>query len=262
MKLADSTSILLAVTSICIGALLGVVGDRLNNSAENSKWKYLFYLLGAGTILHAGILAWLMKDTIIDLRQVDLYIVVFALASGILTIGYTYKKIEIKTVFATDELDPIINSFTSKGDKKEIKLFGGDLNFFGNSVIEIDGNNQYNHLKAQHFKRILILCEAPKKSLETKIRYGKILTDMPNTELRFYNPDRADLKVRGRIIEIQGVSKLLMYNKIESRLYRALETDTANSSGVLYSNIWNLVWELAIQPEQSELDSYKGLVHS
>lgn len=257
MKLADSTSILLAVTSICIGALLGVVGDRLNNSVENSRWKYLFYFIGIGTIIHAGILAWLMKDS---LSQVDIYIVVFAFVSGILTIGYTYKKLEIKSVFAIEELDPIINSFTSKGDKKEIKLFGGDLNFFGNSVIDIDGNNQYNHLKAQHFKRILILCEAPKKSLETKIRYGKILRDMPNTELRFYNPDRADLKVRGRIIETQEGPRLLMYTKVQSRLYRALETDIANSNGFLYNNIWNLVWELALKPEQSELDMYKGLV--
>jgi len=260
MLLTDST-ILLTVASICFGALLGIAGNKLSHSIENSRWKYLFYALGIITFIYGVVLAWLMRTTILDFSRIDLYAVLLAFDSGVLMVVFTKKNLEIKNIFATNELDPIINNFTSKADKKEIKLFGGDLNFFGNSVTEIDGNKQYIHLRAQHFNRILILCESPKNGVETKIRYGKILKDMPNTELRFYNPDRADLKVRGRIIEIQGVPKLLMYNKIQSRVYRALETDTANSNGALYNNIWNLVWDLAIQPKQSELDSYKELVH-
>lgn len=259
MLLTDPT-ILLAVASICFGALLGVAGNKLIYSIENSWWRYLFYALGIITFIYGGALAWLMRTTILDFSRIDLYAVVLALASGILMIAFTKRNLEVKSIFTTNELDPIINDFTSKADKKEIKLFGGDLNFFGNAVSDMDSNKQYTHLRAQHFNHILILCESPKGKVETKIRYGKILKDMPNTELRFYNPDRADLKVRGRIIETQEGPRLLMYTKVKSRVYRALETDIANSNGVLYNNIWNLVWELAHKPDQSELDSYKLLV--
>lgn len=78
-------------------------------------------------------------------------------------------------------------------------------------------------------------------------------------ELRFYEPENADLKVRGRIIQVQGVTKLLMYTKIRSGIYQSLETDTANSNGALYNNIWELAWALALKPMQQELDSYKLL---
>lgn len=82
---------------------------------------------------------------------------------------------------------------------------------------------------------------------------------MPTTDLRFYKPDRADLKVRGRIIQLQGVDKLLMYSRIESGIYQAIETDTSNSNGALYNNIWQLIWSLADKPTQAQLDLYKGL---
>ena len=67
------------------------------------------------------------------------------------------------------------------------------------------------------------------------------------------------MKVRGRIIEVQGVTKLLMYNKIKSRTYETIETDRANEKGELYHNIWGLVWSLANIPTLAELNSYREL---
>ena len=79
---------------------------------------------------------------------------------------------------------------------------------------------------------------------------------MKNVELRFYNPNEADLRIRGRLKTFQGVEKLLIYSKIEPKKYHAIETDTANSNGALYNNIWKLAWSLASRlnsKEKSEL---------
>ncbi len=111
--------------------------------------------------------------------------------------------------------------------------------FFGNSTSDIDGNIQYNYLKALRFNRVLILCEEP-NSPETRIRYGKILAEIPHTSLGFYNPELADLRVRGRLIRVNGSTKLLMYTKDKPGYYKAIETDTGNSNGALYNNIWEL----------------------
>ena len=82
---------------------------------------------------------------------------------------------------------------------------------------------------------------------------------MPTAELRFYNPEEADLRVRGRIIKVNGVDKLLVYNKIKSGKYQAIENDTSNSNGALYNGIWELVWSLAKQPTPEQIGMYKGL---
>jgi len=103
------------------------------------------------------------------------------------------------------------------------------------------------------------LCESPKGQIE-QIRYGKILTDIAGAELKFYNPDIADLRVRGRIIQVDGVNKLLIYKKLKSKTYRAIETNTADSDGALYNNIWQLVWSLADSPTPDEVALYKSLL--
>ena len=91
-------------------------------------------------------------------------------------------------------------------------MFGRDLNFLGNNPQEMIGNAQYNHLLTMGFNRVLILCEAPKNNIQ-KIRYGKILHDFKGAELKFYYPDKADLKVRGRIIKVSNVNRLLYVYK-------------------------------------------------
>src|SRR5690606_18030227 len=125
------------------------------------------------------------------------------------------------------ELDPIVNKWTSNADNSEIKLFGGDLSFFGQGPNNMDVNAQYTHLRSLGFNHILILCEDPNDNIK-RIRYGKILSDMPTAKLKFYNPDKADMRVRGRIIKVHGVNKLLVYTKVQSGVYQAIETDMAN----------------------------------
>lgn len=122
----------------------------------------------------------------------------------------------------------------------------------------MDINDQYSHLKSLCFRKLLILCEAPADN-STKIRYGKIIQEMRGVELKFYNPDEADLRIRGRLKTLQGVERLLIYSKVDSGLYKTIETDTANSNGALYSNIWRLIWSLAKEPSREQIEEFKSL---
>jgi hypothetical protein len=56
----------------------------------------------------------------------------------------------------------------------------------------------------------------------------------------------AESRVRGRIIKVDGVNKLLVFIKIRPGIYQAVETDTGNTSGALYNNIWDLAWSLRL----------------
>ena len=183
------------------------------------------------------------------------------LISSICLFIFTKKFLDKKSIYRTSELDPIINNFTDLSDHNEMKLFGGDLNFFGNVPSEMDQNDQYNHLKSLCFRKLLILCEEPANNL-TKIRYGKILQEMNGVELRFYNPDEADLQIRGRLKTLQGAERLLIYSKVDSGLYQTIETDTANSNGALYSNIWRLIWLLAKKPTTKQIEEFLRLFNN
>lgn len=244
--------IILTCGSVSLGALLGVLRSKIFASKENNKLHYIFYgfsIISALTCLIVGIKYW---------NQIDSFALGVLIATFVVSILLwlaTNKYLFFKNIFNSTELDTPVNKFTSNADKNDIKLFGGDLNFFGNSPSEIDNNSQYTHLKSLAFKKVSILCETPHNQIQ-KIRYGKILHEMPYVELRFYEPETADLKVRGRIIQVQGVTKLLMYTKIKSGIYQSLETDTANSNGALYNNIWELAWALAQRPAKADLDSY------
>jgi hypothetical protein len=105
------------------------------------------------------------------------------------------------------------------------------------------------------FRRLLILCAIPHNNIQ-KIRYGKILYDFKGAELKFYQPNEADLKLRGRIIIVGKISKLLMYSKVKSQVYQAIQTDVGDSSGALYNGIWELVWSLARPASKDEVDEY------
>ncbi len=251
------TQILLVITTISLGTFLGALGNKLVTHDSQTRWKWAFYVLGILSLLFGMIYLALAKSLVV----VDYISLIFLFVAGILLIVFTKKFLDKKFVYKTSELDPIVNSFTSLADTTEIKLFGGDLNFFGNSPSDMDRNSQYNHLKSIAFKKVSILCETP-IDISTKVRYGKILHDLSTAELRFYNPDEADLRIRGRLKTLQGVEKLLIYSKIESNKYLTIETDTANSNGALYNNIWKLVWSLANKLKPKEKADLIKLINS
>ncbi len=258
MEFNHVTTILLAGASIILGALFGALRSKIFSAKTKSKLHYPFYLL-ATIIFSISILSVIVKWK--DFFMPNWYgiiVVIIAFVSSISLFLLTKKHLVVKDIFNTSELDPIINKFTNSADKDEIKLFGGDLNFLGNSPSDIDLHPQYITLRSLRFKNIHILCEKPSDN-SIKIRYGKILHDMPQAQIRYYDPDKADLKVRGRIIKINGSIKLLMYNKIQSKIYQAIETDTANSNGALYNNIWDLVWSLAKAPDAKDKQQYIDL---
>lgn len=247
--------LILSGASISFGALLGVLRSKIFASKENNKLHYIFYSFSILILLLSIPGAIIYKK---DLNAFNTTVIISAIIFSALLFLATNKFLIFKNVFKTKALDPIVNKFTANADKNDIRLFGGDLNFFGNSTQEIDVNKQYTHLRSLEFKKISILCETPHTQLQ-RIRYGKILSEMPYVQLRFYEPAIADLKVRGRIIQVQGIIKLLMYTKIKDGLYQSIETDTANSSGALYNNIWELAWALASTPTPSEIQNYISL---
>jgi hypothetical protein len=251
MKSFELTDLFLVVATITTGAFLGVLGNRLVAYNSQSKWRFGFYVLGIITFLLIPIYLFSVDNLVIG----DYIMISFLGIPSLCLIIFTIKYLDRKSIFTTKELDPKINDFTSSSDQAEIKLFGGDLNFFGNTPSEMDQNDQYNHLKSLRFKKISILCEEP-RSASTKIRYGKILHEMDCTILKFYNPEEADLLIRGRMKTIQGVEKLLVYTKIKTGIYQAIETDTANSNGALYNNIWKLIWSLAIEINNLQREDY------
>jgi hypothetical protein len=50
-----------------------------------------------------------------------------------------------------------------------------------------------------------------------------------------------------------------MFNKLKPKTYQIIQTDTSNSSGAMYENIWKLVWDLATKVKEEETRSFKKL---
>lgn len=51
---------------------------------------------------------------------------------------------------------------------------------------------------------------------------------------------------------------LLIYSKVQSGKYQALELNTAEKDGALYSHLWSLIWELADKPTLEQLSEYRN----
>jgi len=190
------------------------------------------------------------------------FLIVLLFLFGVGVIIIVLRMRTIRSSFSTKRLNKMINSVTDIADRNDIKLLGGDLNFFGGTPEKMEQNIQYSCLRNKKFQKILILCEKPKGN-KTKICYGKILTDFKDeVELKFYDPDEADLRIRGRLFKISGVSKLLIFKKTEKSKYKAITTDTAKEEGALYNNLWDLIWSLAKSPTQVQKDEYLKLFES
>lgn len=253
---SEILGLLTACALFVLGGFLGILGNWLISTQKQEGWTWVFYISSGLFLILVFVLPVLFWNEVNNWLGISSLITLLFGACG--TIVFIKKKIHTKNVYSTDEAGPKINEFTELADTNEIKLFGGDLNFFGKSQSEINSNSQYIKLRTKEFSRINIICEEP-RSLETRLRYGKILTDLPQTELRFYNPEHADLRIRGRIAKVSGSSRLLMFSKLKPKTYQIIQTDTSNSSGAMYENIWKLVWDLATKPTEKEISSFKKL---
>lgn len=240
---------------VTTGTVLGALLNKVFSTSDKNNLYWFFYgfsiLCGCSLLITA--LA--TKGSAINLAWYFTLIANFAL------ILITHFYLKTKNIYKTSELDPVINHFTGKADKGFINLLCGDVNFFGASPSDMDKHAQYNYLKNAGFKAINILCFRPENNSD-RIRYGKLLSDMPAVSMRYYKPTKANLYLRGRITRFHGGDKLLMYFRISPKTYQAIETDTANSHGALYKNIWDLIWDLAELPSEDELNGFIALSKS
>jgi len=266
MSVDNITKILIAGASLCLGAYLTALRAKINSIKVKNTLHWAFYIVSMTVFLTAlATLVFCWKDLTLDhetekvnIRFLEFIIIIVCMISSILLFLFTKKNLVGKHQYSIAKLNPIVNSFTKNADKKNIKLLAGDINFFGNSPHEMESNSQYTCLRGENFKNIQILCTSP-TTTEEKIRYGKILNDIPQVELKYYRPTHADLNIRGRMKTLNNVPNLLIYNKVSSGVYEAIETNMGNSDGALYNHIWNLIWNLAQDPSDDQIKEYKHL---
>jgi hypothetical protein len=261
MNLDQSLKILLPTGTLAAGAALTALRSKLASTKQKNVLHWIFYIV-SGLLFLGTVVAMLVFWK--EIFQPDWFAIIvcaIAVASSIGLFWSTKRFLLGKNQFTTDELDPVINDFTRNADKANIKLLAGNLDFLGTSRDEMNKQLQYRCLLEEKFKHIEILCLPPADNAD-KIRYGKILVDFPVVELRYYDPGQADLNVRGRIKTLNGVTRLLIYNKVSPRVYQALELDTADRNGAHFTRLWDLVWTVAHRPTGGQLHEYRQLYQS
>jgi len=238
-----------------MGLVIGLFYTILFANKPNLILKWILSVLGILVMVFSIAFYFLFKPT----KWFEIFQILMLFIAGLSAFLIVIFSPTIRKYLSSKKINKIINKVTNTSDRNNMKLLGGDLNFFGTEINQMESNSQYLCLKSKSFYKIHILCENP-KMLETKIRYGKILSDFGETvELKFYNPDIADLRIRGRLFERTGVKKILMFTKKTSSKYKLIATDTASENGALYNNIWDLIWSLAITPSDSDKQEYVQL---
>jgi hypothetical protein len=255
MDVNDANELLNPLGFAAFGTVLGAGLNKIFSIKEKNHWYWLFYIFAVVCVI---CLIWTLVATKGEVLGFFWY---FTLISTVILVLVTAYVLKTKNQYQSAELDPVVNSFTEKADKQFINLLCGDVNFFGTHPTEMDKNSQYNFLRSAGFTQICIMCYPPRTSSD-RIRYGKLLTDLPQTEIRYYHPNNANLSLRGRITKHQGIDKLLMYFKISGKTYQAIETDTSTASGALYRGIWNLIWDLGSKPTDNEVKEFKEIANS
>jgi len=199
MNFDDLNKIILSGASLCLGAFFGVLRSKLMATNEKNNFHIYFYIFSI--LVFTGSLLTLIINwkSIFKPDWFSIIIYLMALIGSVLLLWVTNKYLVKKDRYLTEELAPKMNEFTGNADKAQIKLICGDMDFFGSSISDIDRNVQYSYLKQQQFHNILILCRQPNNG-EQRVRYGKILAELGNVEIRYYRPSpQADLSIRGRI---------------------------------------------------------------
>lgn len=245
--------LLLAGGSLFIGASLTAL-----RATKKKIWLHrLFYILPVLVLAGVACILFFPWAEISKPENGVVVIIPISIISSILLIYLTHKSPVAKEHYTTEELNPVVNAFSKSADKDNIKLWAGNLDFFGKTLADIDRHDQYKCLKEESFREIQIICTEP-SSYNDKLRYGKIITDLP-AKLKYYEPSSADLKVRGRIKTLNNVIMLLIYRKVDSGIYEAIPLDTAETDGAHYSHLWSLIWGLSQKPTEEELAEYKEI---
>ncbi|TDH18249.1 hypothetical protein EXU57_24025 [Segetibacter sp. 3557_3] len=257
-SLDNLLKILLAGGSLTAGAFLTALRAKLANTKKKNWLHISFYILATVIIIASIITGFVFRSEIAKPNWYAIAVLTIAIISSVLLLWVTRKFLAGKHQYTIEELNPVVNAFSKNADKGNIKLLAGNLDFFGKSLSEIDCHPQYICLKGEDFRQIQILCTEPVTN-EDRMRYGKIITDFETVQLRYYRPSSADLKVRGRIKTLNNVARLLIYNKVTPGRYEALELNTAETDGALYSHLWGLIWEIAKEPTPTELAEYRHL---
>lgn len=255
MTVADANQYLNPLAFVSLGTVLGAMLNKVFAVKDKNNLYWIFYGFSMLCFLYLGITWFATSGAALNGAWY------LTLVCNVALILITRFILTTKNIYKTAELDTVINAFTGKADKNFINLLCGDINFFGAGPDEMDKNIQYTYLKSSGFREINILCYPPVNNSD-RMRYGKLLRDMPAVRLRYYQPSEANVSLRGRITRFQGGDKLMMYFKISSNTYQAIETDTANSNGALYRNIWELIWNLGQVPPIADLDRFIELSRS
>lgn len=253
--LENVLKILTAGGSLVAGAFLTALRAQLATAKKKSWLYWIFYTLAVVVILASLIIGYSFREEIFPGNGYAIAVLLISCIFSLLLILITYRSTRIKNHYTLEQLNPVVNEFSTHAEKNNIKLLAGNLDFLGKSVSEIDQHPQFTCLKLANFREIQILCTKPVTN-EDKIRYGKIVTDLPTTQLKYYRPLKADLRVRGRIKTLNNVTRLLIYSKVAPGKYQALELNTAENDGALYSHLWNLIWELADAPNGEQIAEY------
>ncbi|WP_028523264.1 hypothetical protein [Runella limosa] len=248
-----------------IGVFFGLLANTLTQRNQKfKKWTFLFYLLG---IVPVGCSIFFMKENLNNPDNSKLWFGFIILIVCVLYQVFIYLILNYDDrVYSPKELDLIIRKFTENSKIDTMRMFAGDLNFFGTDIKSIKNNAQFKQLYDLEFRRIQILCRRPKNEQE-EIRYGMIVKEINNIELRFYNKNIEDLKVRGRITKhAPSVDAISIYERIAAKKYRVIESDVNHFDCGLFIKIFKLVWHNADTPTPVELskwaECYENKLHS
>lgn len=237
------------------GGFVGLLNNILTTKGGFSKkWQSLIYIIATIAII-LGIIGIFLGYLTYSIAAIIIGLIDF--------FGSYFLLNKIDSTCKTKDLVPKVIKFTETAHKDEIRLWAGDLDFFGNDITEMENNSQYIQLKNKNFDKICILCKRPKiNDTKTIRRYGKMLTDFNDVvEFKFYNDSSPDLHIRGRIKRklCPDVFVSLIYEKIDTNKYKTIEEDvTKSDSSEVYLKIWDLSWRKAKVITINEINEYKA----
>lgn len=173
-------------------------------------------------------------------------------------------------IYADEQINKPIIAFTNHAKENGLKLFGGDLNFFG-VVNTMEQNGQYLQLRNKKFHSIQVLCENPKlisdleKRKEAILRYGKLYCTFTDViELRYYGKAAPDLSIRGRIkYDFSGSLRVLLYHKIAPGKFKPIEYTPLDRENNFYVELFDHLWKHATKDDAIKNDcvaKFKALV--